>query len=290
MAERAFLDAVAASLGAAGLAPVPVSMGPAEPNVPGDLPALVLSLAETARLGAGLGGVTRVREDQALQVVNVTDLASPFLPDDPSFSLWNAAQRTLILHHGGLVRNDLSPGPLRNVDIRIRINGGAPRTLVTGPPGPAQFSVNAEEGTVLFGFTPPAGADIEATYHLGMWTQRIVRIKGTLTIDVLATAVGPVNQLSTAVVDHLLAPARKVDIVRLLAINVVRVGSISRPEQGTGGRRRTLAFSFDYEQEINEAPSSGGVIRRVLIDSNTVDVTVGPGGAIVEDLVLERSG
>jgi hypothetical protein len=290
LAERAFLDAIAASLGTAGLVPAPALMGPAEPNVPGDLPAVVLSLGETARVGSGLGAVTRVRDDQALQVVNVTDLASPFLADDPTFSLWNAAQRTLTLHHGGLVRNDLSPGPLRSVDIRIRINGGAPRTLVAGPPGPAQYSVNPVEGQVVFGFTPPAGADIEATYYLGLWTQQIVRIKGTLTIDVVATAVNQVNQLSTAIIDHLLAPARRAEIVRLLAINVVRVGSVARPEQGTGGRRRTLAFTFDYEQEINEAPSSGGVIRRVQIDSNTVDVSVDPNGAIVEELVLERSG
>ena len=54
-AETAFLDALASRLSAAGLQPAPALVGSALPVALAELPALVLSLDDLRRQGAGLG-------------------------------------------------------------------------------------------------------------------------------------------------------------------------------------------------------------------------------------------
>jgi len=262
VAENEFLQAVATYLGGAGLAPAPASIGIAEAAGPNELPAIVLSLEATARTGNGLGQRAALITDGALPWQASIDLANPVLPEEPTFSLLNAARTVLTLPHGGLVRQDGSPGPLTAADLTVTVAGVA-RPVVAGPPVNDQVSADPLVGQLTFATTlPPAGV-VLVSYVLGQWEQRLTRIAGTLRVDTCAAAAADAGTLGGRVVDALLAPAARAGIRRLLSIALTALSSVGAVEQPVGLRRRNARFAFTFEHELNRPESSGGLILRV---------------------------
>jgi hypothetical protein len=256
VAERAFLSAVAAYLSGAGLTPAPVLVGPAEPEQTADLPCLVLSLAETARSGAGVGERTALMTG-ALRWTATIDLANPVLPEDPAFRLLDATRKVLVLPHGGLVRADGTEGPLGPADLVVRVNGNA-RALTSNP----------ATGTLTFAAKLPATGKVEAQYFVGQWERRVARIAGVLRVDACGRTAAEAAALSDAALDALLAPAARAQVRRLVSLSASGVSSVAAREAGTNLRRRSVLFSFVFEQEQDRPESSGGVIRRIPITAN----------------------
>lgn len=272
-AETAFLDAVADFLATgAGLSPTPGSVGAGEPAQTADLPAVVLSLEEVHRLGAGLGERSATITDGALLWTAIIDLANPVLPEEPTFRLLSEDRLTLILPHGGLRQGDGGEGPLGPGDLSVTV-GGTARTVVNTAPGPNEVRADPLIGQLTFGSPLPATGKVVANYVLGQWERRVTEIAGTLRVDVWAANATAVAGLSTTVVDALMA-APQVEIRGLRKIAVGDLTSICVPDATrVNARGRTARFSFDYEYEINRPDSSGGVIRRVPITSRLNVVT-----------------
>src|SRR6185436_6871488 len=113
--------------------PAPKLIGVVEPIDATELPALVVSIEQSQRLGNGLGERAVLVTQGALPWQAQINLANPVLPADPTFSLLSPDRLRLTLPHGGLVRVNGSSGSLGAADIQVLLNG-APRTLVSGPP------------------------------------------------------------------------------------------------------------------------------------------------------------
>ena len=279
MAETFFISSLATYLGGAGLSPAPAQIGGAEPSIATELPAIVLSLEATSRVNPGLGERAQLITNGVLPWAATIDLANPFLPDEPGFPLVDGPRRVLILPHGGLVRQDGSdPGttPLTSSDITVSVAGAA-RTVVSGVPGANEVRADGRIGTLTFGDALPLTGDVQVTYFLGQWEQRLERIAGTVRVDICADTAAAVLSLSDGVVDALLDPAAKRTVRRLIALAPVSLGSIAKPEVTPTLRRRTARLTFTFEREINRPDSSGGIITRIPVTSQMPDGADPPG-------------
>ena len=256
MAERAFLSAVQAHLAGAGLAPAPALVGPAEPEKAGDLPALVISLEAAERAGSGVG--ERVAPvTGALRWQATVDLANPVLPDDPSTVLLDAARKTLVLPHGGLVRADGTEGPPGPGDLVVTVNGNS-----------RVFTADPATGTLVFATALPATGKVAAQYFVGRWERRVERLSGVLRVDACGKTGAEAAALSDAVLDALAGERVRRGVQRLLSFSVAAVSSIGAAEQQTKLRRRVLRFSFVFERSVDRPDSSGGVIRSIPITAH----------------------
>jgi hypothetical protein len=278
MAEAFFLASVATYLAGAGLAPAPALVGVAEPAQTSDLPAIVLSLEATARANPGVGGGAELVVG-VLPTEARIDLAHPVLPEEPTFSLLDAPRRTLILPHGGLVKQDGSdPGgaPLEPGDITVLV-AGAPRTVVAGTPTASEVRADGRTGVLGFGAALPATGIVAVAYFLGQWERRVERIAGTLRLDVCGDAAGEVAAISDAAIEALLAPPARQQIRRLLSLAPASLGSIGAPEASPKLRRRSARLTFTFEREVNRPDSSGGIIDRIAVTSRLGDGGTPPG-------------
>jgi hypothetical protein len=264
MAETAFIAALADYLTGALTAPAPKLIGVAEPDSADQLPAIVLSLDSTERVGNGVGERSTLITDGALPWTASIDLANPFLPEEPTFKLLDDARRTLVLPHGGLVKQDGSSGSLAPEDITIRVQGNAV-PLAAAPAAAGRVSVDPTIGTLTFGTALSATGTVVATYFLGQWEQRIVRIEGVLRADVCAATADATATLADAMLAALTAPEARTSIRRLLRLDVSALTSVGAVEQPLALRRRRVSFSFAYENEDNRPDSSGGIIARIPI-------------------------
>lgn len=278
MAETFFLGSVATYLAGAGLAPAPALIGVAEPAQGSDLPAIVLSLEATARANPGVGG-------RAELVVGILpfeariDLAHPVLPEEPTFSLLDAPRRTLILPHGGLVKQDGSDPrstPLAPGDITVLV-ASTPRTVVPGSPGATEVRADGRTGVLTFGAALGDTGTVVVAYFLGQWERRVERIAGTLRLDVCADEAGDVAAISDAAIDALLAPAARQQIRRLVSLAPASLGSVGAPEVSPKLRRRSARLTFAFEREVNRPDSSGGIIDRIAVISRLGDGGSPPG-------------
>ena len=279
MAETFFLSRVASYLAGAGLAPVPVQIGGAEPADATELPAIVLSLETTSRVNPGLGERAQLITGGVLPVQERIDLANPVLAEEPTFVLLDGARLQLVLPHGGLVRQDgTDPGDalLRSTDITVLVRG-ASVTVVARVPAAGEVSANPRIGTLTFGSPLPLTGAVDVSYFLGQWEQRLERITGSLRIDVCADTAANTLALSNAVVDAMLAPGAKTGLRRLIALAPMSVGSVGVPETTPVLRRRTTRLSFTFEREVNRPDSSGGVIARIPVTSRMADGADPPG-------------
>lgn len=294
-AETAFLNALASRLSAAGLQPAPALVGSALPVAVAELPALVLSLNELRRHGAGLGERASLITG-ALLVSARIDLANPVLPEEPSFNLLSADRLSLVLPHGGWVKDDGSDGLLSPADLQVSV-AGVPRTVVNAAPLADQVRPDAGTGTLLFGAPLPAVGLVLATYRVGQWERRVQPIAGLLHIDVRAVSSADVAALSAALLDALDSetgqtsgrPTAHPPGLRKLAPLALGAVTLADPAQA-GARGQALRFSFEYEHLIDRPDSSGGVIRRVPITSRLLASTIEPiSGAVITTIVSETS-
>lgn len=249
------------------------------------------SLAEVRRLGAGLGEGSALITNSALAVRGTVDLADPFLPGEPGFSLVSPDRLTLILPHGGQVRQDGSTGALGSQDIQVQVANAA-RTVVAGAPGPTQVQPNPVEGTLRFGAALPLAGIVQADYFLGQWERRVTPLAGRLRIDVLATDAAALRTISDTIIDRLLEGAAERNFRGLRTLSLTELGSIAPPDDDRfNARARRLLFAFDYEHEVDRPDSSGGIIRRVPIITDLDSARVHPvSGGIAFERTREESG
>jgi hypothetical protein len=286
-AETAFFTALADYLRTPGLlAPVPARIGNAEPTVAAELPAIVLSLDEVQRLGAGLGERAALVTDGALPVSARIDLANPVLPEEPGFRLLSADRRTLVLPHGGWVKADGTSGLLSSADLQVSVDGAA-RAVVNASPGAAQVRPDAQVGTLLFGTALPASGIVTATYVLGQWERRVTPIAGLLRIELRAAAAADLVALAAAVADAFDEGAALPRGLRKMALG--QLSSIGAPVAALANARgSSLRYRFEYEHEVNRPDSSGGVIARIPITTRLQATTVEPAsGALITNLFSE---
>jgi hypothetical protein len=288
-AETAFIDALAAYLQAQP-ALAGTQVGAAEPVAAANLPAVVLWLPEVHRLGAGLGEGAALVTGGALPVLARVDLANPVLPQEPTFRLLSEDRRTLVLPHGGWVKADATTGPMVAADLQVSV-GGASRTVVNAAPAADQVQPDPAVGTLLFGAALPALGIVQANYFLGQWERRMTPIAGALRVDVRAADAAEVQALSQAVLDAL-DPASGAVLPRGLRKAVLgAVSAVGAPAPLLAGSRgRELSFAFEYEHEVNQPDSSGGVIGRITVLTRLITTVVEPGsGAITTTLTTETS-
>lgn len=277
-AESAFLTAIANLLAGAGLSPAPASIGAAEPVQNADLPAIVLSLDAVHRLSAGLGERSALIRDGALPWQATIDLANPVLPEEPGFLLLSEDRLSLILPHGGLRQADGGEGPLGADDLSVSVAGAA-QTVVNTAPGAGEVRADPSIGQLEFGSALPATGNVVVNYVLGQWERRVTPIAGTLSMVVRAAAADSVANLSDAALDVLIGSSNA-PLRGLRKIALAELGSISPRDTTLANSRGRLArFSFDFEHEINEPESSGGVIRRIPLTTrlNVVSANVATG-------------
>jgi len=288
MPESAFLNAIAAYLaGPAGLSPAPVSVGAAEPVADTEAPALVLSLDQVRRLDGGIGGGFELMSG-ILAVTSTIDLASPFLVDEPGFSLLSGDRLVLTLPHGGLIRADGLDGALGPDDIQIAVDEVA-RPLAAPPPQDQEFSVDAVSGQLTFATPLPATGDVVASYHLGQWERQVRRIAGVMRLDVRAAAAATVDQLGTAALRALdVASSGAVQGLRKLA--PTSLGVVTPPDPLRGATRgRSAVFAFEFDHIVDAPASSGGIIDRIPITTTlTLVSTDAASGAEVLTSVVEN--
>lgn len=283
MAELPFLDAVTTYLSGAGLSPAPASIGVAEPGAAADLPSVTLSLEGCARERTGIGKKrANERKTGILPRTATIDLESATLADDPSFSLIDEARKILILPHGGLVRADGTEGSLLAADLTVTVDAGGPPstpTVVAGPtPAAGQVSASASDGVLAFGAALPPSGTVTVTYFLGAWEQELIRIHGTLRIDVCAAAAAQAHAVSDQVATALLADRARGAIRRLYEIHLSAVSSIApfALTSTVNASRRSARFGFLYEHEINTPDSSGRVIKTIPVKSEFFPPEDGP--------------
>lgn len=285
-AETAFLQALATHLGAPGrLTPTPARLGVSEPGAANELPAVVLWLEEVHRLGGGLGERAAMITDGALPVTARIDLANPVLPEEPTFRLLSADGLTLVLPHGGWVKADGTSGLLSSADLQVSV-AAAPRTVVNAAPGANDVRPDAAVGTLLFGTPLPGAGTVQASYVLGQWERRVVPIAGRLRIAIHAGNATDAAALGDSVIEAMDTALPRG--MRNVALG--QVSSVALPLPGSPGnaRSRSLAYTFEYEHEINQPDSSGGVIRRIPITTRVAATSIEAAtGAIVTTVFSE---
>jgi hypothetical protein len=262
MPETAFLNALAAFLREPGrLTPAPISVGIAEPVAAGEAPAVALSLPLVRRLGPGGSGGGIEPMSGALAVDVSIDLGAPFLPDLPGFSLVAADRLSLILPHGGLVRADGDAGALSAADFSLTV-AGASRPLMPPPPAGDGISVDPLQGIVTLATALPAAGTVAAHYHIGSWERRTTLLGGELMLAVYAAAAADAEALSVAATRALLND----NLPGLRSLALDQLGAIiPPPPNGAGLRSRIARFQFKFEHVVDDAFSSGGLIRTIPI-------------------------
>jgi hypothetical protein len=285
MPEFAFIDALSAFLGGpAALHPVPVQVGPALPVAAGEAPTIVLALETVQRLSAGLGEGAEPMTG-ILPVEVAIDLAAPFLPGEPAFSLLSPDRTVLTLPHGGLIRADGLDGVLGPADITISVDG-APRTLVAEGPGAGEYSVDAVTGQLTFGAALPATGTVSAGYHLGAWERQAFLIAGQLALTARAAAAADVSALSAAAARALAEPGAVSGLRRMV---LTGIGAVEPPRADLGQTRGQMArYSFEYEHLVDAPSSSGGIIHTTPLTTHLRLLRLDQAsGAPVEDTVTE---
>ncbi|MEO8368315.1 MAG: hypothetical protein ABI806_03880 [Candidatus Solibacter sp.] len=265
MTENSVLSTFETLLAGLSLAPAPKSIGVIDPAAVEELPALVLSVEGASRPGDGLGGRSALMTG-ALAWHAEIDLANPVLPGEPGFSLLSPDRKTLTLPHGGLVTAAGAPGPLTAPDLAVKVKGVS-QNLVQGVPGPNSFSADGATGTLTFGTALPPDGKVEADYFLGQWEQRSARCSGVLRLNVLAADAAAVRDLSDGVLQGLglSGPAKAAGFAQLAVSDIGSIGLAAAPV--AAARLRVVRFRFEFELEINQPDSSGGIIRRIPINA-----------------------
>lgn len=264
--ERTLLERFEAHIVSLGLLPPPALVGVIEPADTTELPALVLSIVDSTRLGNGLGERSVTVTRGALPWRAEVNLASPFLLGHPEFSLVSADRRRLTLPHGGLLRRDGASGALSSEDLQVTLDGEA-LALVQGAPGAGQFAVDPLVGALTFGSALPVEGELAADYTLGQWEQRVRRGQGVLELTVFAEDGSTARDLSDAVLSALddSGPSAVPGLSQLTVSEIGRVGRAEPPL--SDARRRSVRFRFEFEQVVNVPESSGGIIQRIPVQT-----------------------
>lgn len=261
MIETALLDALVAHLKSPGLLPsAPALVGVAEPGAALELPAVTLGLEELERLSTGLGE-RAVVVTGALAWTERIDLAHAVLAEEPGFNLVSPDRKTLQLPHGGLVKADGRSGAAAAADITVDV-GAARQQLAAGAPQSGEFQADLLEGRLIFGDALPASGVVTATYFIGQWERRWLRMLGILRATIFAADVDRAVAVSNEVAAAMdAAPPR---IAGLASASLVEMGSVKSGLPGAvAARQRATRFRFEFEFEVNRPDSSGGIIRRI---------------------------
>lgn len=267
MVETDFVDALSLYLNRPGLLqPAPASVGISDPIQNSDLPAVVLSLQNLARLGSGLGERSTVITGGALSTQASIDLANPVLAEDASVNLLSADRLQLTLPHGGLVRADGTVGALSGANLVVTA-AGVSRPVVTETPTGLQVRADPLIGRLVFATALPASGLLTGQYFLGTWEQRVFRLSGTVQVTVWGASPSVVTGLSTSVIAAL-ETTGPIGLQGLQELRLEELGTITSPSTAfPTARARVIRFGFEFEGEVNLPESSGGIIQRIPIDA-----------------------
>lgn len=285
MPEFAFIDALSAFLsGPASLQPAPVQVGSALPVGPDEAPAIVLALEKVRRLGGGLGEGAEPMTG-VLSVFVEIDLAAPFLPGEPDFSLVSPDRTVLTLPHGGQIRADGLDGAPGAGDIGVGV-AGVPQTLVAGDPAAGEFNLDGAMGQLRFGAPLPPAGPLNAGYHLGAWERRSFLIAGELLMTVRALSATDVATLSAGAARALSVTDA---VPGLRHVRLTRLGPVQAQDAALAGTRgQTAHYDFEYQHLVDAPSSSGGIIRTIPLTSHLRVLRLDPlSGAAVQDTVTE---
>ena len=282
MPETAFLAALSAYLsGPAALSPAPALLGVIEPALAAELPAVVLSLDEVHRLGAGLGERSQLITAGALPWQANIDLANPVLPAESDFRLLSPDRLQLILPHGGLKQKDGGDGAFGSADIAVRL-GAVLFTVVDAAPAATEVSVDPLAGSLRFGAPLPATGTLRVDYVLGQWERRVIPIAGVIRVDVYGADAGAAVALSAAAMQAL-GNATGTELRGLRKLALSQIGPVRASDAAhASARLRSARLVFDYEHEMNRPDSSGGVIRTIQIGT-TLEAARSVGGTVLID-------
>jgi hypothetical protein len=186
------------------------------------------------------------------------------LPGDPTVSLVSANRRELILQPAGPVSANGVADQLSAPDISVSVNG-VPREFTTASnPSATQFLVDRLESKLFFGAPLPATGTVEVDYFLGQWQRTIRRVSGIVRLTVFGPDPAPAAALSRQALDGLgsgngdgLAPAVAVE-----------VGPVTSSAPRLAAWQRIARLRFEFELEVNEPDSDGGIIRKIPVFAN----------------------
>lgn len=268
MGLTAFVDAVGEHL-RAELSPRPPLVGGTEPDGPGQLPAVTLSLAAVTSPHPGVGAVPLGEMTGALAVSVAIALGAAYLDfPDGRMPLLSADRKVVQLPHGAIVRRDgTQQSPFDGHDLTVvRKGDGGPKsyTVVAAAPRATQVRPTAVTGQLVFGRALPAKGSMEVSYFVGTWEVRFEHFAGELHVDAFALVADEADALSRRV-EAALAPDRSRRIAGLRRLAPTGWGPLSL--SGTGTVRRSLAYRFDYEREEPVVVTAGGPLQRVRVTS-----------------------
>jgi len=263
MIEKTLMDAFVTLVNGLSLSPVPKLVGVIEPAATEELPALVVAIEQSERLGNGLGDRSALITRGALPWQMTVNLASPVLPGATDVTLVSEDRSQLNLPYGGLVRKTGANGALSAADITLTLDG-TPLTLAASAPGAGQFAVEPLGGVLSFGTPLGHAGTLVCAFFLGQWEQRVARGGGVLRLSVFAANATEARDASDAV---LLALARtRSPFAGASRFDVAEIGSVGAAAMA-GASVRVLRFHFEFEQAINEPDSSGGIIQRIPVQA-----------------------
>jgi len=265
IAAIALINLLQDYLSSADLSPTPKTIGVVETANNSELPAIVISFKDLIVPSVGLGE-HRLAVRGALAANSAIDLANPLLPGT-DFNLLSSDRLTLTLFHGGLVDKDGSDTPLGADDLQVRLNA-TNFDVVPAPPASGEVSVIPAAGQLVFADPLPASGTLSANYFLGRWERRVEQLGGSLNVLIIAANDNDAQQLSNAV---MIAMAQASDsITGLRRLPLQSAGTVTTYSSGPQARRqRLLSWMFDFEHIIDQPESSGGIIHRIQLASQT---------------------
>lgn len=269
MTVAQLFDALAASLGAS-LDPSPVQVGPIEPVVAGELPAVVLSVEDLSREIVGIGALPAQSRTGALTIDRSYDLADPVarFDDGSAATLLSPDRLRFFLPFGpavGAEGNEVVD--LTAADLRVEIDAVA-LEVVEATPGAGQVRGIATLGVLELGDAAPNAGQLRLVYSIGEWETTVDRFQGDLIVTVFDTDPATVESLTRQIETSI------VDTEAILSIASRSVDVVTGPDPDRGAaRQRRLVFAFDAEIEAPRLGGGGGVIRTVSATANTGSVT-----------------
>jgi len=247
------------------------TVGPVQPYVVAELPAVTITLAKLTCSMVGVGGNPSNLLSGALRVELDLDLTNPVItfPGNETVNLLAADRLSLHMPHSPLVdRDGATPEYLAGDDLTVDLNG-TPLAVVQDVPGAGQCRLAPADGTLEFGVSLPVTGTLMLQYFIGQWEAETTRCAGLLQLDIFASSGADTEQLSNEV-SLALAGNPQTIAKGLTRLSPVRWGAIQRPKYPKGQTMaRTLQYGFTFDHEQPKISTGGGPIR-------IIDTAMGP--------------
>jgi len=247
------------------------TVGPVQPYVVAEIPAVTITLAKLTCAKVGVGGNPSNLLSGALAVELNLALSNPVItfPNNETVDLLEADRLSLRMPHSPLVdREGVTPEYLNEDDLTVTLNG-TPLTVVQSTPSTNQCRLAPAGAMLEFGTPLPATGTLVIQYFIGQWEAETTRCAGMLQFDIFASGAAGTEQLSNEV-SLALAENPQTIAKGLTRLSPVRWGAIQRPRYPKGQTMaRSLQYGFTFDHEQAKISTGGGPIR-------IIDTAIGP--------------